>query len=157
MTEEAERDEHTSVNTERDEARVEARLQPNGGGIQDHQETAPHNATGPVGGGGRSNQPVDAKSVEELFESLPKARQQRLIATYSVESHYSGPLPQAAELAAYNEAIPDGAHRIMEMAERQLDAAIRVSDAEVAETPADLDGQPGCLAQQTIVSANLSA
>jgi len=31
----------------------------------------------------------------------------------------SGPLPQAAELAAYNQAVPDGAQRIVAMAEKQ--------------------------------------
>src|SRR5260370_11293747 len=35
------------------------------------------------------------------------------------ETHFSGPLPHPALLAKYNEVIPNGAERIMAMAERQ--------------------------------------
>ncbi len=35
------------------------------------------------------------------------------------ETHFSGPIPPPALLAKYNEVIPNGAERIMAMAERQ--------------------------------------
>lgn len=39
-------------------------------------------------------------------------------------SHHIGPLPPAEEIKKYNEVIPNGAERIMQMAEKQIDHRI---------------------------------
>lgn len=39
---------------------------------------------------------------------------------------HSGPLPSASELARYNDLIPNGAERIMVMAEKQLDHRVQI-------------------------------
>lgn len=56
------------------------------------------------------------KVVEVLEELDPQ--QQAVIQQY-IEMAYSGPLPPAQELAAYDRVIPNGADRIMGLAERE--------------------------------------
>ena len=76
----------------------------------------------------------DSKTLEqilqehapEVLDSIPRKNRSKLsqlVALYqeqvSVRSVLSGPLPAPEELAAYNKIIPDGADRIMKMAEQQ--------------------------------------
>jgi uncharacterized membrane protein len=49
----------------------------------------------------------------------PQSTQHAAIASVTQAVSFSGPLPHPSILAKYNEVIPDGAERIMAMAERQ--------------------------------------
>jgi len=77
-------------------------------------------------------QKVQAKTLEqvlrerlpEVFSSVPTQDRPKLAQVImreevSVRSIRTGPLPDPAELAAYNSIIPNGADRIMKMAEAQ--------------------------------------
>ena len=73
---------------------------------------------------------VIREMAPDVFSSIPKHNRLRL-SKVSIE-HYqqhvsvrSGPLPNPEELAAYNQVIPNGADRIMKMAEAQ--SAHRIS------------------------------
>lgn len=59
----------------------------------------------------RQKQPVEHRpKVEKIPNNQALSSQTRI--------SYSGPIPPASELAKYNEIIPNGAERIMQMAER---------------------------------------
>ncbi len=51
-------------------------------------------------------------------EKLARRVEQRLISRMTLQS-FSGPLPPPEALARYNEIVPNGAERIMQMAENQ--------------------------------------
>ena len=58
-------------------------------------------------------------------EAPPQFRPQlRIIVQQAARFAYSGPLPAASEIAAYENAVPDAGNRILKMAERaqELDA-----------------------------------
>lgn len=57
----------------------------------------------------------NSRNRNQLSSSQPSAE----IATVTQSVSFSGPLPHPALLAKYNEVIPNGAERIMAMAERQ--------------------------------------
>jgi hypothetical protein len=74
--------------------------------------------------------PLKEKTLEEIIqEKAPEVlkdipgNKRAVLAKVTVERHEismrRGPLPDPAELAAYNEIIPNGADRIMRMAEDQ--------------------------------------
>jgi hypothetical protein len=63
------------------------------------------------------------EKAPDILEALPPDKRAEL-AGISIEKHEfsmrSSPLPDPAELAAYNQIIPAGADRILKMAEAQL-------------------------------------
>ncbi|EPM1459856.1 DUF2335 domain-containing protein [Elizabethkingia anophelis] len=52
-------------------------------------------------------------------------------------SHYSGPLPRPEDMEKYNQIIPNGADRIMQMAEKQNDHRISIEKQAVAANNSD--------------------
>lgn len=83
-----------------------------------------------------------AKSLEQILRekapdvlnSIPKDKRPKLSHTVSVQEVVirGGPLPEPAELAAYNQIIPDGANRIMKMAEAQSSHRIGIEKLVIA-------------------------
>jgi len=68
--------------------------------------------------------------VESAFEpeDIPEASRKDVISRFTqitTTSHYSGPLPPAEHLMAYNNIIPDGAERIMRIAEKDQEHRIK--------------------------------
>jgi len=59
-----------------------------------------------------------ASDPKVIFNQLPPDQQQQLIFSFMMQSH-SGPIPDPETLARYNQIIPNGADRIMKMAEDQ--------------------------------------
>lgn len=57
-------------------------------------------------------------SDPEVLEGVLNAPSVQMVIT----QQYSGPLPQPKDLAEYNSLIPDGANRIMAMAEKEQEA-----------------------------------
>jgi uncharacterized membrane protein len=69
---------------------------------------------------------VEKRLVEidpKIFEGIPKQKKQQIIRSFVVTMHktHIGPLPDPETLSEYSTIIPDGAERIMKMAEKQLD------------------------------------
>ena len=78
----------------------------------------------------------DLKKVNpELFKGLSEPKKLELLRTLSVSitHHRSGPLPSPEDLARYNEVIPNGAERIMIMAEKQQDHRFVLEKTAVTE------------------------
>lgn len=55
----------------------------------------------------------------KIFQGLKKEKKTEILKSISVTMMHSGPLPDPYTLNAYDEIIPNGADRIMKMAERQ--------------------------------------
>src|SRR5208283_2804135 len=76
------------------------------------------------------------KEVEELLkEAIPEKEEREkmaLVIRHTMRtSSRSGPLPDPKELAAYNGIIPNGADRIMKMAEAQSNHRIQIETCVV--------------------------
>ncbi|MCK4246549.1 DUF2335 domain-containing protein [Candidatus Bipolaricaulota bacterium] len=78
------------------------------------------------------------KEIEEeepdLLEPLSPKNRERLgylLATRVVSKIYRGPLPPPEDIAAYNNHIPDGANRIMCMAEEALKSRIKIGESSL--------------------------
>lgn len=61
----------------------------------------------------KSLQPKEQKQIAEQVHGL-------------MVSYYSGPIPSAEQLERYNQTLPEGAHRILRMAEEQSAHRIRI-------------------------------
>jgi uncharacterized membrane protein len=97
--------------------------------------------------------PTTARNFEKILEAaapeftrtLPRKKREeiaRLIQTTVMSvSIRSGPLPPSEELAAYNKLIPNGADRVMAMAEKQQDHRIEIE--KVAVTSQQNQGERG--------------
>ena len=74
-------------------------------------------------------------AAPEFTKTLPRKRREEIARILSVTvasvSIRSGPLPPAEELEAYNRMIPEGANRVMTMAEKQLDHRIEIEKVAV--------------------------
>ncbi len=70
----------------------------------------------------------------KIFEGIKKEKIQRIIKSVFVTMHktHSGPLPDPETLAQYSEIIPNGAERIMLMAEKQLNHRIKMENKVVS-------------------------
>jgi uncharacterized membrane protein len=59
----------------------------------------------------------------QIFQGVPVKKKEEILRSVSItmiqERSHSGPLPDAETLIKYNSIIPDGAERIMKMAEKQ--------------------------------------
>ncbi len=65
--------------------------------------------------------------VPEVLQKLPKADQDKLKGFFVLQQKmHSGPIPSAEDIAQYNIEIPDGANRIMIMAEKEQSHRIEI-------------------------------
>ena len=63
----------------------------------------------------------------DIFNGLPKEKRDKIVRVIMQQvSMRSGPLPDPSELAQYQAIIPNGADRIMKMAESQLEHRIKI-------------------------------
>jgi len=62
-----------------------------------------------------------------LLDGIPKDKKQQII-NYVSETTYRGPLPSPETLNQYSTIIPNGADRIMKMAEKQLEHRINMEN-----------------------------
>lgn len=82
--------------------------------------------------------PEELKDIEkgltnvnpEIFKGIPQKKKMEILHGLSVvsiqHSSFSGPIPDAETLIKYNSVIPDGADRIMKMAENQQSHRINI-------------------------------
>lgn len=69
----------------------------------------------------------------KIFEGIPKLKKQQIIRSLVVTMHktHIGPLPDPETLTEYSAIIPNGAERIMQMAEKQLDHRMKMENKVV--------------------------
>lgn len=74
-----------------------------------------------------------AKADPNVFEGIPEPKKEQIIATIVKLQHktHVGPLPDAETLRSYSEIIPNGADRIMAMAERQMAHRMEIENQAV--------------------------
>ena len=70
-----------------------------------------------------------------IFDGLKQDKKTEILRSFSVSIHQfrSGPLPDPEEIAKYNQEIPNGAERIMAMAEKQQDHRIDIEKIAITE------------------------
>lgn len=86
----------------------------------------------PVSKAGQNGAEKPPEVVPEVVEAVPRPEASRLGVIRQEEYRlHIGPLPDPKELAAYNVVIPDGANRIMQMAEAQSAHRIRIENLVV--------------------------
>jgi uncharacterized membrane protein len=69
----------------------------------------------------------------KIFEGIPKQKKEQIIRSLVVTMHktHIGPLPDPETLSEYSAIIPNGAERIMLMAEKQLDHRMKMENKVV--------------------------
>ena len=69
----------------------------------------------------------------KIFQGIPKLKKQQIIRSLVVTMHktHIGPLPDPETLIEYSAIIPNGAERIMQMAEKQLDHRMKMENKVV--------------------------
>lgn len=69
----------------------------------------------------------------EIIKALPEEEQKKLarLVMVSVEQRFSGPLPPPSILDGYNQAVENGAERIVKMAEKQNDHRIEMEKSVI--------------------------
>ena len=80
---------------------------------------------------------IEKKLVEvdpKVFDGIPKQKKQQIIKSLVVTMHktHIGPLPDPETLTEYSTLIPDGANRIMQMAEKQLEHRMKMENKVVS-------------------------
>lgn len=80
---------------------------------------------------------VERRLVEvdpKIFDGIPKQKKQQIIRSLSVTMHktHIGPLPDPDTLGEYSAIIPNGAERIMQMAEKQLEHRMKMENKVVS-------------------------
>ena len=73
------------------------------------------------------------KEFQHRLERMPPEDQKRILQSFSISSFqmFSGPLPSPESLEQYNKIIPDGADRIMKMAENQSNHRIQIETSVI--------------------------
>jgi len=73
------------------------------------------------------------ESDPKIFEGIPKHKKQQIIKSLVVTMRktHIGPLPDPETLAEYSAIIPNGAERIMQMAEKQMDHRMKMENKVV--------------------------
>lgn len=68
-----------------------------------------------------------------VFEGIPKQKKQQIIRSLVVtlQKSHSGPLPSPETLAGYSSLIPNGADRIMQMAEKQQEHRMQMEKSVI--------------------------
>lgn len=83
----------------------------------------------------RNFEKILESAAPEIAKSLTRKKREELArllqVTVTSVSIRSGPLPPSEELAAYNNLIPNGADRVMTMAEKQTDHRIEIEKTAV--------------------------
>ena len=76
----------------------------------------------------RSLEKVVIESNPDAFNGVPPEKRSKIIraVAVSIQKSHSGPIPDPETLAHYNDIIPNGAERIMTMAEKQSDHRIEI-------------------------------
>lgn len=69
-----------------------------------------------------------------VFQGIPKPKRQQIIRSFAVtmSKTHIGPLPDPETLAEYSEIIPNGAERIMQMAEKQLNHRMNIENKVIS-------------------------
>ncbi|MFN0049545.1 MAG: DUF2335 domain-containing protein [Cytophagales bacterium] len=69
----------------------------------------------------------------KIFEGVPSQKKKQIIRSFVITMHktHVGPLPDPKTLSEYSLIIPNGAERIMQMAERQLDHRMKMENKVV--------------------------
>ncbi len=69
-----------------------------------------------------------------IFEGIPKLKKQQIIKSLVVTMHktHIGPLPDPETLSEYDAIIPNGAERIMQMAEKQLEHRLKMENKVIS-------------------------
>ena len=80
----------------------------------------------------KSQQAID--EFQHILQSMHPEEQQKVIKsiTFSSFQSYSGPLPAPESLEKYNKILPDGAERIMRMAENQSNHRISIENIVIS-------------------------
>jgi len=87
----------------------------------------------------------------DLLRGLPAAEAvQRTVSLTSAQFHHSGPIPPAEELRRYAEIVPNGAERIMSMAEQQQ--AHRLKLEELVITSQQVQSKRGQIIASVLVA-----
>ncbi len=73
----------------------------------------PAKRTSPAKTDGDSDAAEAADGIDQLFPELGDLPEKQRMAVASMMMRYSGPLPTPDMMKGYNDAIPDGAERIM--------------------------------------------
>lgn len=76
---------------------------------------------------------IEKKLIEEnpnLFQGISREKRQQIIRSlvFTIHKTHIGPLPDIETLEGYANIIPNGAERVMAMAERQADHRMRMED-----------------------------
>ncbi len=62
----------------------------------------------------------------KIFQGVNKRKKTEILKSVSVTMMHSGPLPDPQTLSSYNQLIPEGADRIMKMAEKQQEHRMKI-------------------------------
>ncbi len=68
------------------------------------------------------------KELEPIIKKLEPKDQNIILKSFSISQSHSGPLPPPEQLEKYNQIIPNGAERIMIMAENQSSHRLGIED-----------------------------
>ncbi len=66
-----------------------------------------------------------------IFQGVPNKKKTEILKSFSVTMMHSGPLPDPHSLNSYNELIPNGADRIMKMAEKQQGHRMKIESKAI--------------------------
>jgi len=83
--------------------------------------------------GSRGLAKIEKKLIQEnpnLFQGISKEKRQQIIKSlvFTLHKTHIGPLPDIDTLEGYARLIPDGAERVMKMAEKQSDHRMKLED-----------------------------
>jgi uncharacterized membrane protein len=79
---------------------------------------------------------ISDEQMQEIISVLPEEKRELLIRRFqalTVAKSHCGPIPSPEDIALYNRHIPDGADRIMRMAEKQADHRISIETTVIVE------------------------
>jgi uncharacterized membrane protein len=76
---------------------------------------------------------IEKKLIEtnpHLFDGIPKDKRQQIIRSlvFTIHKTHIGPLPDIETLAGYSNLIPNGAERVMRMAEKQSEHRMKMEE-----------------------------
>ncbi len=85
----------------------------------------------------QSNKHLEQLIIEsnpDAFKGVPKEKSKEIVraVAISINKSHSGPIPDAETLSEYNNVIPDGANRIMIMAEKQSEHRIAMENKVIS-------------------------
>lgn len=72
----------------------------------------------------------------KIFQGVKKEKKTEILKSVSVTMMHSGPLPDPYTLGAYDKMIPDGADRIMKMAEKQQEHRMSIEKKAIGRQSA---------------------